>query len=72
MTVTEAIERLMVFLERHGDDELVIPISEPSVGRAAYMPISGFAGGCEWDKGLFFVVPKEALKRKYPKGGNND
>lgn len=72
MTVTEAIERLMVFLDRHGDDELVIPISEPSVGRAVYMPIIGFAGADEWNRGLFFVVPKEKLVRKEAKIGNHD
>lgn len=62
MKVSEAIERLKSLESRgHGEDELVIPLMERSIGRHANSTIIGVNAGFDWDGGLVFVVPTKAL-----------
>lgn len=62
MKVSEAIERLKSLESRgHGEDELVIPLMERSIGRHANSTVEGIHAGFDWDGGIVFVTPTKSL-----------
>lgn len=57
-------QQLSVILSGLGDKEIVIKLSQPSVGRTAHSTINGIQIGFDWDDGLVFIVPDKPLIRK--------
>lgn len=67
MTVKELkhiIDSQIKAMPHYEDWEVVIPISESSVGGSPAVKTTGAGFGFDWDSGRFFVYPKEGLVKK--------
>lgn len=61
MKLQELIDVLMWHAERHGNDEVVIHLSDPSVGTVANCKIGSAYPGFDWEKGLVLIQPDKKL-----------
>ena len=54
-------KKILEFLDQHKDDDIVIPISKPSMGPRACVGIESVTIGFDWDSGKIFFHPGESL-----------
>lgn len=60
------VKELKNILEQHSclndpDAEVVVRLSEPSIGPVAASDVKGAGFGFDWDKGRFLIYPKKPL-----------
>jgi hypothetical protein len=76
MKLKELYERLKFFMDkdvndRHGDKEVVIKVSRPSLGPLASVSVREAGPGIDWDNNKFILWPeKELLEKEKEKKSN--
>jgi len=61
MNVRELHAILSRFLDKHGDDPVVIRRSDPSMGAVAMTGVHNAGPGFDWEHGKFMIFPDEPL-----------
>lgn len=59
-------KQLAMILSGLGDEEVVIKLSQPSIGPTACATIDGVGLGFDWDMGKVFLFPLKELIDKEP------
>lgn len=66
MKAKELKEKLDMYIEnQHGDDEVVVRLSEPSVAVTASEPVQCIGPGIDWDSGKLFIHTDKPLIHRY-------
>ncbi len=65
MTVRELQERLEFYAAQYSaDDDVVVQLSEPSVGITSFTNVTYAGSGFDWDSGRFWITPEKKLLSK--------